>query len=511
MAKKVKRLLGIAASVLYCAGILTMPILGAEDGETLTPAKIAAPTGDSLKEATRLVTAVFKTDVSTASTPALRGELSRKMLEAGRQEADAAGKFVILSMARDMAIEAGDIDALRPVIEELDRNYAIDRVKLAAEAVGVAAKNVRSAEQRKALADWCPVLLEGAIEADRYDTARSVAELYQGTARSLNDAALQKEAAGAVLRVRELESGLAVLKKALEVLAENPADADANLKAGRFRCFLKGDWENGLPMLAQGSDKMLAALAKGDMALADEAAEQVKVADGWFSAAQGMGGSSKVQVERRALGLYSAALPQLSGPAKLQVEKRVQAMQPAPSSAAPKTAAGPKIDSSDLAAKILSSIPKEMFPTKDDSAEILMTKSRNVKDWIRNSGLVRPGTTATLVGNYGGASMYNVGAAPEGAARGPVYPLRVALRFSQQTDARGIPCKVMLSIARTAAGPDDPELKQVKVLDAAGKSATYAVTSMISEVKVIFTKGQGAPHIAMTVTSYDGAYSAKRR
>ncbi|MBI3877243.1 MAG: hypothetical protein HY300_15015, partial [Verrucomicrobia bacterium] len=44
-------------------------------------------------------------------------------------------------------------------------------------------------------------------------------------------------------------------------LAITPDDPGANLAVGQFLCFVKGDWESGLPLLAKSDDNVLKTLA----------------------------------------------------------------------------------------------------------------------------------------------------------------------------------------------------------------------------------------------------------
>ena len=50
--------------------------------------------------------------------------------------------------------------------------------------------------------------------------------------------------------IRLLEPLFAAAKTAQETLATNPTEAGANLNFGRWLCFYKGDWADGLPLLA---------------------------------------------------------------------------------------------------------------------------------------------------------------------------------------------------------------------------------------------------------------------
>ena len=55
------------------------------------------------------------------------------------------------------------------------------------------------------------------------------------------------------------------MKKALAALDRNPTHPAANQMVGKYRCFNKGNWITGLPMLALGSDPELKALAIVDL------------------------------------------------------------------------------------------------------------------------------------------------------------------------------------------------------------------------------------------------------
>ena len=67
-------------------------------------------------------------------------------------------------------------------------------------------------------------------------------------------------------QVHEAQSAYGDAKKSLAILFEKPDDPDANLKFGKYRCFIKSDWKSGLPMLAHGNDPALKSLAAEEIA-----------------------------------------------------------------------------------------------------------------------------------------------------------------------------------------------------------------------------------------------------
>ena len=59
-----------------------------------------------------------------------------------------------------------------------------------------------------------------------------------------------------------------------------------NFVMGRYLCFVDGDWQQGLPLLAQSNDEVLRALAQRELGLADLSAEallheRLAIADDW--------------------------------------------------------------------------------------------------------------------------------------------------------------------------------------------------------------------------------------
>jgi hypothetical protein len=54
-----------------------------------------------------------------------------------------------------------------------------------------------------------------------------------------------------------------------KVLEKMPEDPEASLQVGRHLCFVKSDWDGGLPLLARGKDKALAELAQHELGTLD--------------------------------------------------------------------------------------------------------------------------------------------------------------------------------------------------------------------------------------------------
>src|SRR5262249_46723490 len=154
---------------------------------------------------------------------------------------------------------------------------------------------------------------EDAVNADDYDAALRLLGLADAAARKANNAPLVSRVEARNKEVREISKSFESARPALDALKKNPDDAAANFAAGKFLCFAKGDWDKGLPLLSQGSDAALKALAAKELDEPVEAAAQVEVGDGWWDRAQGDTGIAKVRLLARAYHWYEQALPHLTG------------------------------------------------------------------------------------------------------------------------------------------------------------------------------------------------------
>jgi len=124
--------------------------------------------------------------------------------------------------------------------------------------------------------------------------------------------------------IDRLKQQFDTIKKALDLLAENRDDAEANLAVGRWRCFVKHDWMSGLPMLVKGSDPLLAKLAEADLADPGGAENQVEMAEQWWNFAKRESNLTRPGIQARARYWWQKALPRLSGLDKTMVENRLK-------------------------------------------------------------------------------------------------------------------------------------------------------------------------------------------
>ena len=110
--------------------------------------------------------------------------------------------------------------------------------------------------------------------------------------------------------------------KAIADLLIDPANAEAASTAGKYLCFVAGNWTDGLPLLSRSEDPILARLAAMETVGPDGTAQQHELADAWYD----MSSEDRTYEEgmlRRARHWYERCVDGLKGISQDQVRERI--------------------------------------------------------------------------------------------------------------------------------------------------------------------------------------------
>ena len=285
-------------------------------------ARLPVPDAATLQSAQKLVKEVYDGEIAKAKTADEKMILARKLLEtAGETGSDPAGRYALLCRARDLAAGAGDDETAFAAITQLEK-YDIDALGLKLEALTAIAKALSRNEEVEGFLKRVNPLIDEAIAADRYVAAAQLAKLAEGVAKATRDLDLVKAAADRVQEVKDVQAAYGPARKALETLAANPQEPEANLLAGKFLCLMKGDWQKGLPLLARGSDAALKSLAEQAASRPEPAEKQAELADAWWALSEQEQGVARQHLRQYAAGWYAKASPNLTGLLRAKAEKR---------------------------------------------------------------------------------------------------------------------------------------------------------------------------------------------
>ncbi len=309
---------GLLTVSIFLAGIVRLPA-------QQPTSRLPVPDAAAQQKAVELVGEVYKEDYDKARAPAERVALAEKMLrQASEPNTDAAGRYVLLRIARDVAAGAGDAQTALGAVDEIARLYNVEAMPMKVEVLTTAAKTANLPIQREAVVEEAMLLIGAAVARDDYETAERLGRVASGVARRVRNASLAKTVVTLNRDVLKVRAAFEAAKKALAVWEENPADPAANLTAGKFYCLVKDDWEKGISMLALGSDAKLAELARKELKGPTSVDERVALGDGWWALAQAGEGTEKDLMMVHAGLLYERARRHVDGLLKAKLEKRLR-------------------------------------------------------------------------------------------------------------------------------------------------------------------------------------------
>lgn len=170
-------------------------------------------------------------------------------------------------------------------------------------------------------------LIDESIVADEYTAAIRVAVLAVEIAGRLENEHMSSVCTRRKDEVANISKEAKKLTKPMEKLRKSPKDPAANFEVGRFRCIVLGDWDRGLPLLAQGSNATWGAVAKKDLSGPAEADGQIDVGNDWARLANVEKGPAKRAVALRAAYWYRKLLIQAASDART---KAMSAMERLP-------------------------------------------------------------------------------------------------------------------------------------------------------------------------------------
>ncbi len=254
--------------------------------------------------------------------------------QATGSEVDAAERVALQAEARQLAIDAGDSALALELTDAIADAFKVDRWKQRYNTFAELAR----ANKSSALVERGLDLVKRAIEDDRYPIAARLADETEKIAGHLGQQAAQREQARATAaRAYHLARAAEEAESARARLKRQPSDPEANLVVGRFLCFDKEDWADGLPLLAKSSDEPLKLAAARDLMNPAAAQGQKALGDIWWGLIEradvpvGFQTGTRQRfdtvrgsaIRRRALYWYAKAAPGLSGVDNATVQKRL--------------------------------------------------------------------------------------------------------------------------------------------------------------------------------------------
>jgi S1-C subfamily serine protease len=290
---------------------------------------LEVPSALARGQAEKILDDLFKKEFAALDSSAKRIELAQTLLkQAGNQRPGTADHYVLLERASDLAMMGGDVDLTCQLINMLAASYQINGLKMKAGALATLAEIVTKTDRQRQIASLALELLDQAIAADDIDGGRKLGKIAYAVARKCGDKALMARTAERGKAFKEIQKSFENFQRALTSLKEDPKDAAASTVAGKYYCFVKNEWQTGLPLLAQGDDVRLADSAVQELAVPTDGAALFALAEAWDDLAEKEQGLRHVRLKSHARFWYQKAAPSLSGLARIKAEKALAASPP---------------------------------------------------------------------------------------------------------------------------------------------------------------------------------------
>ena len=284
----------------------------------------------------QLVHDLFKADYAKHSS-ADRKALAVKLLQQARDTRDtrdnADVRYVLLREGRDLAAGAGDVATAMSAVSEMAQSFRVDATEVRFATLTTLSRSITDVSACEPLARHALAAGDEAIVADDYDYAARLIQLAEGAAERCRKVALAAEVQTAAKDLGAIKLDATRCQQARDKLEQTPDDPESKLVLGRHACFIKGDWEAGLPLLARGADAPLRALAQRDLEAMNagpisDPAIQTALANAWWDVAQTQNHLARARLEARASYWYQRALPSLSGFDRSLADSRLRKLEP---------------------------------------------------------------------------------------------------------------------------------------------------------------------------------------
>jgi len=224
---------------------------------------------------------------------------------------------------RVVAVSAGDTTVAIEACDRLTERFELRRLEERSETLDALSGSAKTSHAAGALMIEAQATMDLAIQSGEFAAATQCAGLAEKAAMKARDlttlAAIRKRKA----EITTIMSSSEKFARLEESLQTKPDDPEANLLTGKYLCFVCGDWDKGLPRLAQGGDPALSALATESLKSPIEATSQAALANQWWEMAEKLDESERDAARLYARRWYGLAAGRLMGLAKSIAEKRL--------------------------------------------------------------------------------------------------------------------------------------------------------------------------------------------
>jgi hypothetical protein len=287
--------------------------------------KAPLPSSGQRATARKQVKALYAEDLRAAKTQLQIWNLARKIGEAaGDSRNDADSTYALSFEAIDLYIASDDLLSAFRLVDDLASKIEINVVSQKLDLFKRIAKETKSVPVKRMLAVIGLRLGTDFVSTEDYAAAKDVVTRSVDLAKVARDQVVAERATVQLERVTGMLNNWQDVVAARQRLMMNERNMSANETVGRYLCFVRQDWDAGLPKLALSGSIELRPVALKDLATPRDAEDMAVTAEVWWDIAQKKNETERKQILPRVAYWYEKALPNLTGLAKVTAEKRLE-------------------------------------------------------------------------------------------------------------------------------------------------------------------------------------------
>ncbi|MGY8767900.1 MAG: trypsin-like peptidase domain-containing protein [Pirellulales bacterium] len=239
------------------------------------------PSDADLEAAQELLRSIYGEEFASAKTREAKNALTYKLLEQAKKSGNTPPeRYALFKVAAKIAASNGNVGLVQQVVRDAGNVFDGSQGQLLAllsDSINTLSTKAQDPKVRKQLillamstADYC-------LKSDKLNDA----ETFLNQAQTFADSGLASEIEQKLRDLAKVKIHWDKYQAAKLTLQTSPDDPDANDVVGRYLCFVKGTWLDGLIYLNKSSDPSLAKLAKQDLNQTADAREQAEIGRQW--------------------------------------------------------------------------------------------------------------------------------------------------------------------------------------------------------------------------------------
>lgn len=255
----------------------------------VVPDRMPVPAQIDIDRAGQRLQNLFREQLVTIERPSDREKFIAALLkQAAGLDSDPAGMYAMLVMAMNQSTEAGSQQNLLTAIDLIVSRFDVDAYQINVETLtnfvrGSTRNDDSISNLKQPFLGRMVRTMSAAIAADDYEAARNLCRFAMRMTPTTRGSDLSTLLAQLSVSLSESGSIYNRVIESLSVLRENSDDKQANATVGRYLCFVKGDWDRGLPLLRIGDSGPIGEMATRDLQGGDNTADQIAIGDAWWS------------------------------------------------------------------------------------------------------------------------------------------------------------------------------------------------------------------------------------